>query len=435
MYDGQATPAMPGSRWTVAALSGLALWTWLIGFFFFGPLLGGVYGAGADAVGYAFATGHAAGLAFFGADARRCRLPPAMLYALVPLTLLGLVGPPIALAAPVAACAGFLGAAAVLRWVRAVQRSMSPGLALALAAGGANVLFWLFGLPMAGPTLMRWVGGCLVLVAIALAAATLPRDGESGPPRAASSHGHRWLPPPYLLGFALAVYVAGGVLYGVLIKISPAHSPAEWIGTWPYIIVFILAAAGTQTANLGRLQALTLGVLSVGAVLLAAYDLLSWDFTLAWTAVMGGLGLADAFYWRRAIELLGKRGTMPAGVALAWNVVVVAGTDLLSQRIPFPPLEQLPAAGLLIALALFLLGPLLADAAVRSRRDDPPPALTRSEVQVLNLLLSGQTDLEIAEVLYISRNTVKFHVRNVLHKMGYPNRRELRRSYVAPPTE
>ncbi len=49
------------------------------------------------------------------------------------------------------------------------------------------------------------------------------------------------------------------------------------------------------------------------------------------------------------------------------------------------------------------------------------------EAEVFKLLIAGSTNGEIAKQLYISENTVKFHVRNILKKTGCANRTELTR--------
>ena len=51
--------------------------------------------------------------------------------------------------------------------------------------------------------------------------------------------------------------------------------------------------------------------------------------------------------------------------------------------------------------------------------------LTATEQLVFELLLNGCQDREIAEKLYISQYTVKFHVRNILRKAKARNRYEL----------
>lgn len=408
-------------------LSGAALWTWLLGFFFFGPVLGAVFGASASDVGFVFAAGHIAGLVFWTNDARRSRAGTVILAALIPLTLADLFAPPIALALPLAALGGFASACAVLRWLRLLQRAPRPGLGLALAAGLANVLIWLLDLPIDTPTFTRLAGSLLVVLAIIVATVTL-RDDAPEEPRPLGARERRWRPPLHLLLFAFAAYVAGGVLFGTLSSLLQSQPVATWIGEGPYILAFVAAAGWSRPVGLMGLRTWTLALIGLGAVFLAALTLLPWDFALAWTLVMAGLGLADAYYWRSVIALLGSRGVLTAGVALAWNVLIVAGTSLATQFLPGLPLARTPMSGILIALVLFALGPWLSAATAR-RPDEPPQTLTRSEAQVHDLLLKGLTDADISEELHISRNTVKFHARNVLRKTGHANRRELRRSH------
>jgi DNA-binding NarL/FixJ family response regulator len=75
-----------------------------------------------------------------------------------------------------------------------------------------------------------------------------------------------------------------------------------------------------------------------------------------------------------------------------------------------------------------LLSPRVARALVRrlhSERQPPErPAvvLTDRERQVLALLATGRENAEIAAALFISQNTVKSHVSNILSKLGVGNR-------------
>jgi PAS domain S-box-containing protein len=50
--------------------------------------------------------------------------------------------------------------------------------------------------------------------------------------------------------------------------------------------------------------------------------------------------------------------------------------------------------------------------------------LTESELRVLTLIVRGQTNSQIAEQLVISLSTVRFHVTNIIRKLGVSNRTE-----------
>jgi len=49
-------------------------------------------------------------------------------------------------------------------------------------------------------------------------------------------------------------------------------------------------------------------------------------------------------------------------------------------------------------------------------------ALTQREEQVLALLGKGMTNREIGGQLFVSVNTVKYHVQNIYQKLGVHNR-------------
>jgi len=56
--------------------------------------------------------------------------------------------------------------------------------------------------------------------------------------------------------------------------------------------------------------------------------------------------------------------------------------------------------------------------------DDPDvvESLTARELDVLRLLARGMSNREIARELFLTHHTVMTHVRNILHKLGLPNR-------------
>ena len=60
----------------------------------------------------------------------------------------------------------------------------------------------------------------------------------------------------------------------------------------------------------------------------------------------------------------------------------------------------------------------------RSQTDRNRGLLSDREVEVLKCLARGQTTAQIANVLFISENTVKTHIRHILEKMEVNNRAE-----------
>jgi len=79
-----------------------------------------------------------------------------------------------------------------------------------------------------------------------------------------------------------------------------------------------------------------------------------------------------------------------------------------------------------------MAGKLLTEFATLGRRDQeeerpqqvPAPKLTDREMEVLKLVARGMNNRDIAKELFISENTVKNHVRNILEKLQIHSRME-----------
>jgi two-component system NarL family response regulator len=72
---------------------------------------------------------------------------------------------------------------------------------------------------------------------------------------------------------------------------------------------------------------------------------------------------------------------------------------------------------------------LLTEFAAMARKDEekqqmPTPRLTEREMEVLQLVAQGMNNRDIAKELFISENTVKNHVRNILEKLHLHSRME-----------
>nr|MDQ4030143.1 response regulator transcription factor [Actinomycetota bacterium] len=55
------------------------------------------------------------------------------------------------------------------------------------------------------------------------------------------------------------------------------------------------------------------------------------------------------------------------------------------------------------------------------------PDLTRRELEILRLVAEGHSNTELAKMLWVTEQTVKFHLSNVYRKLGVGNRTEASR--------
>jgi len=90
------------------------------------------------------------------------------------------------------------------------------------------------------------------------------------------------------------------------------------------------------------------------------------------------------------------------------------------------------------ALATKILGEFVRLAHEGPRETDD--ALTAREQEVLQLVAEGSSNPEVATALHLSRHTVNFHMKNILHKLHLKNRAQavayaVRTGLANPPEE
>jgi len=77
------------------------------------------------------------------------------------------------------------------------------------------------------------------------------------------------------------------------------------------------------------------------------------------------------------------------------------------------------------AMTLRLMDEMVRSKEIPTRPRDPKLAkLTSRELDVLYHMASGMTNLEIGNKLFLSENTVKYHVRLILDKLGFEDRKQ-----------
>jgi DNA-binding CsgD family transcriptional regulator len=430
------------------------LFGWLLAFPMFGPLLFATAGPAAPTAGLIFVFAHGAGLLLLHL------LPAARIWqvriagtvtALLTLASAGgfVTSPPVVYAGM--AVLGPAAAMLVLAWADGWIGCENRLGALAVAMAGANLVVALVGLPT-GLTPAVWLTlMALLILGCSHLLITVPTVSASTAP-AGLAAALRTVPPVSLLAvaaFALADFFVGGLWYNIL------SASAAAVGAWQPAMEAVTYAAAiaalywlVRGRQGGQLALYSLSALGMGLVVAAA-GAAGAGVTVSFRAILlVGLAAGDLFYWDQLGQLgltLGARRTMGLGLGASLLLIGLAnlGSGLVTPAEPGPGRLFL----LLGAALLFLVIPVVfrfaagtaasAGAPPALPPDRPVPAaappilthlgaeLTRAEREVFALLTQGATDQEIADRLVISKHTVKFHVRNLLHKAGVANRKEL----------
>ena len=77
--------------------------------------------------------------------------------------------------------------------------------------------------------------------------------------------------------------------------------------------------------------------------------------------------------------------------------------------------------------SIFLAPSQVAPARAPAPRVDDPPGLTQREFEILRLVAEGHSNAELARMLWVTEQTVKFHLSNIYRKLDVSNRTEASR--------
>lgn len=143
----------------------------------------------------------------------------------------------------------------------------------------------------------------------------------------------------------------------------------------------------------------------------------------------------SAFSQSRRRSLFAREGFRSYGAVPLISRGKLSGVLEIFHRSKLEPdqewIEFLEALGSEAAIAIdnaTLVGQLQkSGAATTADTREPPPDLSRLERDILASLVEGASNRDIAERVHLSQNTVKFHVAQLLQKLGVNNRTELAR--------
>jgi len=252
--------------------------------------------------------------------------------------------------------------------------------------------------------------------------------------------------------FVFIITINSGLMYQV---INPTFGHLTGLVCWywavPYIAALAIMRNMPMKANRSRFLYLGLAMMMGAFISFMVLGRNVSDYIIVDTLMLGACGILDLFWWSILGEMLDYSDN-PArtfGVGLSANVFGVLCGDVLGMvmtSMGISGAEVVVIALTVVCVTLLILPPLnrqlvlvlkshayLAtyDNLSRSQQTDivrqvkALDPLTVREQEVLQLLLSGKSNREIAGDLFISENTVKTHARNIFSKYDVSSRAEL----------
>jgi DNA-binding CsgD family transcriptional regulator len=282
----------------------------------------------------------------------------------------------------------------------------------------------------------------------------LPVGQENEQNKAFNNKTHGSIKNPLILLciFVFIITINSGLMYQV---INPAFEHLTGLVSWYWAVPYIVALAIMRNLpmEVKRSRILYIGMaMIIGAFI--SFMILgrnTSDYLIVDTLMLGACGIFDLFWWSILGEMLDYSDN-PAqifGIGLSANVFGVLCGGVLGMVVTSIGLSSAEVAVIaltVVCVTLVMLPPLnhqlvlllkshaylaVYDNMSQSQQTDivrqikTLDPLTLREQEVLQLILSGKSNREIAEDLFISENTVKTHTRNIFSKYDVSSRAEL----------
>ena len=282
----------------------------------------------------------------------------------------------------------------------------------------------------------------------------LPINSENEQKRILENNKFGGIKNPLLLLclFVFIITINSGLMYQV---INPAFRHLTGFVGWYWAVPYIatLAIMRSLPVNVKGSRILYIGMAMIMGAFIS-FMLLgrnTFDYIVVDTLMLGACGILDLFWWSILGEMLDYTDN-PAkifGIGLSANVLGVlcggilgmvvtsigligAEVTVIALTVVCVTLVMLPSLNHKLVLLLKNHAYLEAYENMNENQQkeilyhikalDP---LTAREQEVLQLIISGKANREIAETLFISVSTVKTHVRNIFSKYDVGSRAEL----------
>lgn len=252
--------------------------------------------------------------------------------------------------------------------------------------------------------------------------------------------------------FIAVITVNSGLMYQV-INPAFAHMPflVSWYWAVPYVIALIVMRSLPAKVKRSRILYIAMAMIMCAFLLFMVMGREALDYIIIDTLMLGACGIFDLFWWSIIGEMLEytSNPVKVSGIGLSANVFGVLIGDIIGiwmASTQMPSAKVTVIALCVVCVTLVILPPLNEQLvsllkshvylSVFSSMDENKQSeilgsiktldpLTGRENEVLELILSGKSNREIATELIISENTVKTHTKNIFSKYNVGSRAEL----------
>jgi DNA-binding CsgD family transcriptional regulator len=293
---------------------------------------------------------------------------------------------------------------------------------------------------------------CLVLGMVFIR--LLPAEPENEQDRMPRNNTSGGIKNPLLLLclFVFIITINSGLMYQV---INPAFGHLTGLVSWywavPYIVALAIMRNLPMKAKRSRILYIGMAMIMGAFISFMLLGRNAGDYLVVNTLMLGACGIFDLFWWSILGEMLDYTDN-PAGafgIGLSANVLGILCGGVLGMAVTsmgLPGAEVAVIALTVVCVTLVMLPPLnhqlvllLKSHAYLAAYDNMSQSqqtdiirqiktldpLTVREQEVLQLILSGKSNREIAGDLFISESTVKTHARSIFSKYDVSSRAEL----------
>ncbi len=295
---------------------------------------------------------------------------------------------------------------------------------------------------------------CLVICAALTLSLSAPSEPETAAGRKPSDKPARDIKRPMIVLFLFVAIITidSGLMYQV---INPAFEHLSELTSWyfnvPYVVAVVFMRNLPARISRSRILYAAMGMIMAAFICFMLLRRGAADYIAVNTLMVGACGIFDLFWWSILGEALDYSDN-PAktfGFGLSANVLGVFLGGVLGASITSIQLSGAEVAVIalsVVCVTLVILPPLnrqlvlllknhtylsaYADMSEKQQSDviiraNPIYPLTEREREVLQFILGGKTNKDIAAAMSISEGTVKFHLGNIYSKYGVASRVEL----------